>query len=52
MDQVQLQLSRTPKALPTLKIKRDVTSIFDFRYDDFEFIGYDPDPAIRAPVAV
>lgn len=52
MDQVDLQLSRTPKALPAIRIKRDVTSIFDFRYDDFEIVGYDPDPAIRAPVAV
>lgn len=52
MEQVKLQLSRSPKSLPTLRIKRDVTSIFDFRYDDFEFIGYEPDPAIRAPVAV
>jgi len=52
MDQVNLQISRTPKALPTIRIKRDVTSIFDFRYDDFEIVGYDPDPAIRAPVAV
>jgi thymidylate synthase len=38
--------------LPTLHIKRDVSSIFDFRYDDFEVVGYDPDPAIPAPVAV
>lgn len=52
MEQVQTQLSRTPKPLPTLKIKRDVASIFDFTFDDFEVIGYDPDPAIRAPVAV
>lgn len=52
MDQVQLQLSRTPKALPSVKIKRDVSSIFDFKYEDFEIIGYDPDPAIKAPVAV
>ncbi|MCF2904470.1 thymidylate synthase [Octadecabacter sp. CECT 8868] len=52
MEQVQLQLSRTPKALPEIKINRDVTSIFDFRYEDFDIIGYDPDPAIRAPVAV
>ncbi|MEL0436346.1 thymidylate synthase [Phycobacter sp. K97] len=52
MDQVNEQLSRTPKALPTLRIKRDVGSIFDFRYEDFEFVGYDPDPAIKAPVAV
>lgn len=52
MDQVKLQLSRTPKALPKLRIKRQVTSIFDFQYEDFEFEGYDPDPGIRAPVAV
>lgn len=52
MEQVKLQLSRAPKALPTLQIKRDVSSIFDFRYEDFEVIGYDPDPAIPAPVAV
>lgn len=52
MDQVNLQLTRTPKPLPTLRINREVSSIFDFRYEDFEVIGYDPDPAIRAPVAV
>ncbi|SFD46830.1 thymidylate synthase [Roseivivax sediminis] len=52
MEQVKLQLSRTPKPLPTLRLTRDVRDIFDFRYDDFAFEGYDPDPAIRAPVAV
>ncbi len=52
MEQVELQLSRTPKALPSLRIKRDVASIFDFTYEDFEINGYDPDPGIRAPVAV
>lgn len=52
MEQVQLQLSRTPKPLPTLRIKREVSSIFDFKYDDFEILGYAPDPVIRAPVAV
>ncbi|MDZ4310395.1 MAG: thymidylate synthase [Cypionkella sp.] len=52
MEQVQTQLSRTPKSLPTLRIKRQVTSIFDFKYEDFEFLNYDPDPAIKAPVAV
>ena len=52
MEQVQTQLARTPKALPKLRITRDVTSIFDFRYEDFEITGYDPDPAIKAPVAV
>lgn len=52
MDQVRTQLARTPKALPQLRLTRDVTSLFDFRFEDFEFIGYDPDPAIKAPVAV
>ena len=52
MEQVQTQLARTPKPLPQLRIKRQVSSIFDFTYDDFEIIGYDPDAAIRAPVAV
>lgn len=52
LDQVQLQLSRSPKPLPQIRITRQVSSIFDFKYDDFEVLGYDPDPAIRAPVAV
>jgi len=52
IDQVQLQLSRTPHPLPQIRIKRQVSSIFDFKYDDFEVLDYDPDPAIRAPVAV
>lgn len=52
MDQVALQLSRTPKPLPRLRIKRDVASIFDFKFEDFEITGYEPDPAIRAAVAV
>ena len=52
MDQVRLQLSRAPKALPRLRITRAVPSIFDFRYEDFEITGYDPDPHIPAPVAV
>ena len=52
MEQVQLQLSRTPKTLPRIEIKREVSSIFDFAYEDFEVIGYEPDPSIKAPVAV
>ncbi|WP_112308763.1 thymidylate synthase [Pseudogemmobacter bohemicus] len=52
MEQVATQLSRKPKPLPQLKIRRKVDSLFDFRFEDFEIIGYDPDPAIRAPVAV
>lgn len=52
MEQVQLQLSRRPKALPQLNITRDVDSIFDFKFEDFEVVNYDPDPVIKAPVAV
>lgn len=52
VEQVRLQLSRSPKPLPQLRIKRQVSSIFDFKYEDFEILNYDPDPAIKAPVAV
>jgi thymidylate synthase len=52
MEQVDLQLSRTPKELPRLVIKRKPESLFDYRFEDFEVAGYDPEPAIRAPVAV
>jgi thymidylate synthase len=52
LEQADLQLSRTPRALPTMKINPDVTSIFDFRYEDFSLEGYDPWPHIKAPVAV
>lgn len=52
MEQVQTQLARAPKPLPRVRITRPVTDLFDFRYEDFEITGYDPDPAIRAPVAV
>lgn len=52
MDQVKLQLARSPKPLPQLQITRPVTDLFDFKYEDFLITGYDPDPAIRAPVAV
>lgn len=52
VDQVTLQLSRQPKPLPELRFRREVSDIFDFRYEDFEITGYDPDPAIKAPVAV
>ncbi|RYF82030.1 MAG: thymidylate synthase [Comamonadaceae bacterium] len=51
-EQVALQLSRPPRAYPTLKIKRRPDSIFGYQYEDFEFEGYDPHPAIKAPVAV
>ena len=52
MEQVQTQLSRDLRPLPTLRITRQVPSLFDFRYEDFEITGYDPHPAIKAPVAV
>ena len=52
LDQVQTQLSRKPSALPTLRLTRDVTSLFDFKYEDFEFVDYNPQPGIKAPVAV
>ena len=52
MEQVETQLARTPKPLPQLKINRQVSSIFDFKFDDFEVLNYDPDPTIKAPVAV
>jgi len=52
VEQVELQLSREPRAYPTLSIKRRPDSIFDYALDDFEITGYDPHPAIKAPVAV
>ncbi len=52
IEQAMLQLSREPKALPQMKINPDVKSIFDFKFEDFTLEGYEPHPAIRAPVAV
>ncbi|MBI2588600.1 thymidylate synthase [Candidatus Saccharibacteria bacterium] len=52
LEQVDLQLSRTPKALPTMKINPSVKSVFDFKIDDFELEGYDPHPGIKASIAV
>lgn len=51
-DQVRLQLSREPRPYPKLVIKRKPDSIFDYKFEDFEIVGYDPHPAIKAPVAV
>ena len=52
LEQADLQLSRTPRPLPKMKLNPDVKSIFDFKYEDFELTDYDPWPAIKAPVAV
>ena len=51
-EQVALQLARAPRPYPQLVIKRRPASIFDYQFDDFEVQGYDPHPAIKAPVAV
>ena len=51
-EQVALQLSRAPLPYPTLRIKRKPDSIFDYQFEDFEFLDYQPHPAIKAPVAV
>jgi thymidylate synthase len=52
LDQVNLQLTREPRPLPTMRLNPAVTSLFDFRYEDFTLQGYDPHPGIKAPVAV
>lgn len=52
LEQAQLQLSRDHRALPQMKINPAVKSIFDFKYEDFELVGYDPHPGIKAPIAV
>lgn len=52
LDQARLQLTRTPRPLPVMKINPDVKSIFDFQYEDFQLEGYDPYPHIKAEVSV
>ena len=51
-EQVETQLSREPRALPKMKINPDVKSIFDFKFEDFELVDYDPHPHIKGVVAV
>ena len=52
LEQVQLQLAREPRALPTMRLNPEVRDIFAFRFEDFTLEGYDPHPHIPAPVAV
>ncbi|MFP1633500.1 thymidylate synthase [Zhengella sp. ZM62] len=51
-DQARLQLTRVPKALPVMKLNPQVADLFAFRFEDFELIGYEADPSIKAPIAV
>ncbi|KXG86044.1 thymidylate synthase [Agrobacterium bohemicum] len=51
-EQAELQMKRTPKALPTMRINPDVTSIFDFKFEDFTLENYEADASIKAPIAV
>jgi len=52
MEQVNTQLQRTPKELPQMKINPEVKDIFDFKFEDFELINYDPEPGIKAPISI
>ena len=52
IDQANLQLSREPKALPTMKLNPTIKSIFDFTYEDFELVNYEPHPHIKGEVSV
>ena len=52
LDQAKLQLTRDPRPLPQVRLNPAVTDIHAFRYEDFELLGYDPHPAIKAPIAV
>ena len=52
MEQVKLQLSREPHALPEMKVNPDINDILGFKFEDFTLEGYDPHPAIKAPVAI
>jgi thymidylate synthase len=52
LEQAKLQLAREPRALPQMKLNPAVKNIDDFKFEDFELAGYDPHPAIKAPIAV
>lgn len=51
-EQVELQLSRDFRELPTMKINPEISNLFDFKYEDFELVNYNPHPGIKAPIAV
>jgi thymidylate synthase len=52
IEQANLQLTREPRALPTMKMNPEIKDIHDFTFEDFELVGYDPHPGIKAPIAV
>lgn len=52
IEQAKLQLTREPRSMPSMKLRPDVKDIFGFKYEDFELVGYDPHPHIKAPIAV
>ncbi|MDR3309599.1 MAG: thymidylate synthase [Tannerella sp.] len=52
LEQIQLQMTREPRPLPQMRINPDVKSIFDFKYEDFELVNYDPHPHIKGEVAI
>ena len=52
LDQVKKQLSRERKELPKMKINPEIKDLFDFKFEDFELVDYDPHPPIKAPIAV
>lgn len=52
IEQAKLQLTREPRPLPKMKLNPEVKNIFDFKYEDFELVGYDPHPHIKATVSV
>lgn len=52
LEQVEIQLAREPLPLPSMKMNPDIKSVFDFRFEDFELVGYEAHPHIKAPVAV
>jgi len=52
VEQARLQLTREPRPLPTMQLNLKVKNIHDFQYEDFQLVGYDPEPPIKAPIAV